>query len=628
MSPGAEAATVKGHPVAAVPKYTIRLVLIWLIPVVSLLRGRFLLVPILVAAALTPIEVPKWRQQLFGPKLRKQLPCLRMPALVRLFALWSVQVLWLFFFSSASPSRSVGAAAPAYHAPTVPLGSPLTAEVAWTPQSLSVVLPCAGEGEFAFKTARSVFETTPSEYLKEIIVVDDGSSPPLADTHLPEDVQQKYRVKVIRHASTVGLIGAKKDGGEAAQGDIIVFLDCHVAPQPGWQEPFLRLIGENYRRIVVPVITDLDITTWKQRGGNNGQAKCYLTWDADFKWFNSDDPYVPVLSGGLLGISRRWWNETGGYDEHMVGWGGENLDQSLRSWLCGGEILVARESFIAHMWRKPEDPRTRSQYRVPMGAADKNRMRAAVAWFGEFSEKLHQFPQFDKRSWGSEPWYGDISNILAVKTGLQCRSFAWFMHRFRHVYEDGGLVPFETFLLRSGSSGYCLAYSGYAGTSPNGRGQAVMRKCNPADDRQRWHGANRDLQKPDAPCCSGLRAWNTDQCLAGVSGGAVGTFVCDISGQQTYSQGWTLTADGDLRAAQGGFLGSSCIEADARNSLASKACRGQGGEPAWIKAEVTMPIEGKLYSQYLESLSQEAAQKAAEQLPAPSGAEAAQAGSD
>ena len=63
------------------------------------------------------------------------------------------------------------------------------------------------------------------------------------------------------------------------------------------------------------------------------KAKCYLTWDADFKWFTSDDPleakqqcisrhslrdssaclrYVPILSGGLLGISKRWWNETGG----------------------------------------------------------------------------------------------------------------------------------------------------------------------------------------------------------------------------------------------------------------------------------------------------------------------------
>ena len=67
-----------------------------------------------------------------------------------------------------------------------------------------------------------------------------------------------------------------------------------------------RLIGENYRRIVTPVITDLDVSTWQQRGGGGQafnlaslfvsselcEAKCYLTWDADFKWFESDDPWL------------------------------------------------------------------------------------------------------------------------------------------------------------------------------------------------------------------------------------------------------------------------------------------------------------------------------------------------
>lgn len=33
------------------------------------------------------------------------------------------------------------------------------------------------------------------------------------------------------------------------------------------------------------------------------------------------------------------WEYTGGYDTGMVGWGGENIDQSLRIHLCGGEIM-------------------------------------------------------------------------------------------------------------------------------------------------------------------------------------------------------------------------------------------------------------------------------------------------
>lgn len=42
-------------------------------------------------------------------------------------------------------------------------------------KTMSVVLPCAGEGEFAMKTVRSVFDSFPDEdrhMLEEIVVVD------------------------------------------------------------------------------------------------------------------------------------------------------------------------------------------------------------------------------------------------------------------------------------------------------------------------------------------------------------------------------------------------------------------------------------------------------------------------
>lgn len=69
------------------------------------------------------------------------------------------------------------------------------------------------------------------------------------------------------------------------------------------------------------------------------------------------------MSGGLLALSRRWWEETGGYDTKMVAWGGENIDQSLRSWLCGGRIEVADGAYVAHMWRDPKNPKTVARYK-------------------------------------------------------------------------------------------------------------------------------------------------------------------------------------------------------------------------------------------------------------------------
>jgi len=586
------------------PKYSIRTGLVWLVPLLSLVLGFAFLVPFLLSAVLTPVEIPRLRERFFGKRAKRQLPCLRAPALMRLVVLWVIQAWWIILWRAGLDTPistddfivdGVGdQATPGLRGAVAPSPPQVEAANAWTPKTLSVVLPCAGEGEFALNTVRAVFESTPSEALQEIIVVDDGSDPPLGKSHLPPSVIEKYRVKIIRHSETVGLIGAKQDGGAAASGDIIVFFDCHVAPQLGWHTSFLRLIGENYKRLVVPMITDLDVGTWQQKSASAGMAKCYLTWDADFKWFSSDDPYVPVLSGGLLGISRQWWNRTRGYDEHMRGWGGENLDQSLRTWLCGGEIMMAKDAQVAHMWRVASDPRTHPKYVVPTNAAAKNRMRAAVAWFGDYAEKLKQFPELragEKLADGA-PWYGDISNIISVRSDLQCKSYSWFMHRFKHVYEDAGLVPREVFHLKTSSktSGQCLTYTGAAGTSPDGRGIATLQPCDPRDDRQQWHLANRDASQAAQPCCSGIRAWNTDQCVARAQNGNVETYVCDVSGKTT-SQVWSLTTDGRLEQ-KGSFLGNSCIDAGT-GVLQMQSCGSGGG--IWIKENPIEPIESRLY---------------------------------
>lgn len=66
--------------------------------------------------------------------------------------------------------------------------------LSWSPKTLSVVLPCAGEGEYAKKTVESVAKSVPGGIgggiLEEIIVVDDGSSPPLSKKYLGDKFQK------------------------------------------------------------------------------------------------------------------------------------------------------------------------------------------------------------------------------------------------------------------------------------------------------------------------------------------------------------------------------------------------------------------------------------------------------
>ena len=172
--------------------------------------------------------------------------------------------------------------------------------------------------------------------------------------------------------SPLELIGAKQFGAHAATGDIIMFFDCHVKPVTDYWVPYVKNIQQNYKRVVIPTVTNLDVDAWEEFGQpsalGSGMSKCSLTFDAEFKWTTDETPYVPIMSGGLLVISQRWFFKIGGYDSTTKGWGGENIDQSLQIWRCGGEIVSAPESFVAHMWRTA-DPKKKVKYKIGAGDA-------------------------------------------------------------------------------------------------------------------------------------------------------------------------------------------------------------------------------------------------------------------
>ncbi|CAJ1353419.1 unnamed protein product [Effrenium voratum] len=320
-------------------------------------------------------------------------------------------------------------------------------------KSFSVVLPCAFEGEFAEKTVWAIWENTDKTILKEIIVVDDGSRPPLKtqmSAQLLEGGVGVPKMRIVRHEQTLGLISAKKSGGDAATGDVVVFFDCHVSPRKGWEHAFLKQMRRknDHRTIVVPTITSLNPDTWKEIPGGGGGKVCFILWNNDFTWLYNPGRDAPLMSGGLLALSRRWWEETEGYDTKMVAWGGENIDQSLRSWLCGGRIEVAEGAYVAHMWRDPKNPKTVLRYPIPTKDVMRNKARAANAWFGEFVEKVMTFPEYEMFTKQGES-IGDMGEFEKLKKKLGCAPFTSYLDRFSYIYFDGGLIPDQVFQLRA-----------------------------------------------------------------------------------------------------------------------------------------------------------------------------------
>ncbi|CAE8648408.1 unnamed protein product, partial [Polarella glacialis] len=120
------------------------------------------------------------------------------------------------------------------------------------------------------------------------------------------------------------------------------------------------------------------------------------------------------------------------YDYGMSMWGAENIEQSIRIWLCGGEIIVARDSRIAHVFR------SKFPYTINNTEIYINKVRTVETWFDEYKEMVYQA---DPGALRVVPFMGNISDRLALKEKLQCKPFKWYVEKFRSVFESKNMLP-------------------------------------------------------------------------------------------------------------------------------------------------------------------------------------------
>lgn len=180
------------------------------------------------------------------------------------------------------------------------------------------------------------------------------------------------KVKVVRAKKREGLIRARLLGAAAATAPVLTYLDSHCECAEGWLEPLLDRIAKSSTAVVCPVIDVINDSTFEYHYNPDASALNVggFDWNLQFNWHavplrerkrhkSPVEPvYSPTMAGGLFSIDKNFFEKLGTYDNGFDIWGGENLEISFKTWMCGGTLEIVPCSHVGHVFR------SRSPYKV------------------------------------------------------------------------------------------------------------------------------------------------------------------------------------------------------------------------------------------------------------------------
>ena len=234
---------------------------------------------------------------------------------------------------------------------------------------VTVVVPYYEAPDALALTLAGLERQTYPRDLFEVVVVDDGSDPPLDLAELDLAAldgtgASSLSLRVVHQEDLgFGLARARNSGACAAQGDVLVFLDCDMVPEADWLAAHARwhhaasdLLTLGFRHHVeVGGIAPADV---RDRPSSlaalfEGRPIQRPEWierrmEATDDLASDADDVFRAVTGGNFAVSKAFFETAGMFDESFTQWGSEDVEFGWRAYALGAVLVPERAALCWH----------------------------------------------------------------------------------------------------------------------------------------------------------------------------------------------------------------------------------------------------------------------------------------
>lgn len=298
---------------------------------------------------------------------------------------------------------------------------------------VSVVIPSRNE-RFMARTVNDVLAKARGDL--EVIVVLDGYWPK-PETHgdgtTHEVNWEDPRVKVLHFGEAQGMRQGINGAARIATGDFLMKLDAHCMLSEGFDVALQEQCDRN--TIVVPRRYSLDPENWKfKETGKKPVDYHYLSWPYEENrpgvglhgtvWTQRAAARLDILideemssQGSCWFMQRKHWRNLGEMDTKRYGsFVQEFQELGMKTWLGGGQVLINKKCWYAHLHKGKEYGRG---YFISKGEMSRGANAAVDYWmFDKWEQRKRNVRWLIERFWPVPGWPVDWeAQLEKVKLG-------------------------------------------------------------------------------------------------------------------------------------------------------------------------------------------------------------------